>query len=54
MQGVDCADSCRFHNTKFLGVFVCGDTDPHNIEKKRFKSGSGISVLAFGVAPDLG
>jgi len=37
-----------------LGVSVCGDTDPHNIEKKRFKSGSGISVLAFGFTSDLG
>ena len=53
MQGMDCPDDCRFHGTQLLGVSVGGDADPHNIEEERFKSGSGISVLALGGASDL-
>jgi len=54
MQGMDCADNCGFPSTQLLGLSVRGDTDPHNTEKKRFKSGGGISFLAFGFTSDLG
>ena len=54
MQSMDCINNCSLHSAKLLGVSVSGRTGRHNVGKKGFKSGGGISVRALGFTSDLG
>ncbi len=54
MQGMDCIDGRSLLSAEFLGVRVSGDTDAHNVGKKRFKSRRSVFVFALPYTFDLG